>query len=294
MSFGEIAETLLDIAFTLFGFHIDIGNLGKTAKELCDWNQINASSLGTLAETLNGIIIPFGLSILGVFVMIDLIKKALDIERTSFQQVAMTLVRFIIYKTMITYCYDFLKVIMKIGQDIFTSVIDAIAYSETTTISIGQTMGELIDNAEGGITIPIINWSIMPLILFIVFLIIYLPLIGTFVMAIAQIFSRVVKIVITFAFAPIPLAIAILEDGGGNTGKRLTMSTISTVLEGVIILVCTHIYSLGVTNLMEQTSGDAATFGLGIGCMIGVLVLNGILTIAITAVAQISEKWLGA
>lgn len=173
MSLGEIAETLLDIAFTLFGFHIDIGNLGKTAKELCDWNQINASSLGTLAETLNGIIIPFGLSILGVFVMIDLIKKALDIERTSFQQVAMTLVRFIIYKTMITYCYDFLKVIMKIGQDIFTSVIDAIAYSETTTISIGQTMGELIDNAEGGITIPIINWSIMPLILFMVFLIIY-------------------------------------------------------------------------------------------------------------------------
>ncbi len=31
--FGEIAEALMDIAFSIFGFDIDIGNLGLTAKD---------------------------------------------------------------------------------------------------------------------------------------------------------------------------------------------------------------------------------------------------------------------
>lgn len=37
--FGEIAEALMDIAFSIFGFDIDIGNLGLTAKGLCDWTK---------------------------------------------------------------------------------------------------------------------------------------------------------------------------------------------------------------------------------------------------------------
>ena len=41
--FGEIAEALMDIAFSIFGFDIDIGNLGLTAKGLCDWTKISSS-----------------------------------------------------------------------------------------------------------------------------------------------------------------------------------------------------------------------------------------------------------
>ncbi len=294
MTFGDITQALMNIAFALFGFNIDISNLGKTAQELCDWDMISTSELGTLASTINTTVTPIALSILAAFLMIDLIKKAMDIDRVSWQHVAMTLLRFLIYKMLIEYSYEFLSMFMEVGQDLFGLITDAISYDETTATNIGQMLGEMIDNAEGGITIPIINWSIMPLILFVVFLIIYLPLIGTFVMAIAQIFSRVVKIVITFAFSPIPLGIAILDDGGGNTGKRLSMSMIATTLEGLIIIVCTHIYSRGIAILMEQTSGDDATFAIGISCMIGVLLLNGILVTALSTTAQISERWLGA
>lgn len=294
MSFGSIAEALLDIAFTLFGFHIDIGNLGRTAKELCDWNIIKASELGTLARIVNQIVTPVGLSILTAFIMIDLIKKAMDIDRVSLEQVAMSCVRFLLFKMLIDYSYEFLSMIMEIGQDLFTRILDAIAFNEEISFSIGAMIGNLIDHAEGGVTIPIINWSIMPLVLFVVFLLIYLPLIGTFVMAIAQIFSRVIKIVVTFAFSPIPLGIAALDDGSGNTGKRLSMSMISTSLEGLIIILCTHIYSRGIAILMANTNGDSATFGQGIGCMIGILMLNGILTTAISTLSQISERWLGA
>ena len=74
-SLGEIAQSLLDIAFSLFGFNIDLGNMGLTAKEFCDWNTITASEFGTLAEILNSAFVSLGLNLLTVFVMIDLIKK---------------------------------------------------------------------------------------------------------------------------------------------------------------------------------------------------------------------------
>lgn len=294
MSLGSIVQVLLDISFTIFGFHIDIGNLGKTAKELCDWSLIEESNLGSLAEVVNATVVPISLSILGAFFLIDLIKKTMEIDRLSIERVGMTLVRFLLCREFIVRSYDLLGLIMEVGEDICTAVLDAIAYSDTTTISIGTMLGNMVDNAEGGLTIPIINWSIMPLILFIVFLIIYLPLIGTFAMAIAQIFARVVKIVVTFAFAPIPFGIAVLDDGGSSTGKRVAMSMISTCVEGLITILCVHIYSQGIANLMTQTSGDNANFGLGISCMIGILIMNSILIIAVTSISQVSERWLGA
>ena len=76
--------------------------------------------------------------------------------------------------------------------------------------------------------------------MFMVFIVIYLPLIGTFVMCIAQIFSRVVKIVLAFAFAPIPLAIGTWEDGSG-TGKRFIMNAVALAFEGLVMILCVHI-----------------------------------------------------
>ena len=89
------------------------------------------------------------------------------------------------------------------------------------------------------------SWSIMPFVLFVVFIIIYLPLIGTFVMCISQIVTRVIKIVLAFAFAPIPLAIGTWEDGSG-TGKRFIMNAVALAFEGMIMILCVHIYALGI------------------------------------------------
>ena len=88
-SLGEIAQSLLDIAFSLFGFNIDLGNMGLTAKEFCDWNTITASEFGTLAEILNSAFVSLGLNLLTVFVMIDLIKKAMEIDRISWERIIM-------------------------------------------------------------------------------------------------------------------------------------------------------------------------------------------------------------
>lgn len=293
MSFGSIAQALLDIAFTLFGFHVDLGNLGLTAKEMCDWETISNSTLGTIAENLNGAFISLGLNLLTIFVMIDLIKKAMEIDRVSWERIAMSMVRFLIFKMLITYSYEFLNMIMKVGQQFMNQLLLTLNYDSSSAYSIGEVIGEMIDQAEGGITIPIINWSIMPLILFVVFLLIYLPMIGTFVMVIAQIFSRVIKIVITFSFAPIPLAIGTWEDGTG-AGKRFIMNSVALAFEGLIMILCVHIYSLGVQDLNMGTIGPDASFGQGVGCMIGILLLNGVLATALNSSTQLTEKWVGA
>lgn len=129
----------------------------------------------------------------------------------------------------------------------------------------------------------------MPFVLFVVFIIIYLPLIGTFVMCISQIVTRVIKIVLAFAFAPIPLAIGTWEDGSG-TGKRFIMNAVALAFEGMIMILCVHIYALGIADLQNSTT----TFGGGIGAMIGILLMNGILSTALTTSSQLAEKWSGA
>lgn len=288
-SLGEIAQSLLDIAFSLFGFNIDLGNMGLTAKEFCDWNTITASEFGTLAEILNSAFVSLGLNLLTVFMMIDLIKKAMEIDRISWERIIMSVARFLIFKMLITYSYEFLNMIMKIGNEFTNTVINTINFQTGTEFSIGEMIKELIDTAEGGITIPIINWSIMPFVLFVVFIIIYLPLIGTFVMCISQIVTRVIKIVLAFAFAPIPLAIGTWEDGSG-TGKRFIMNAVALAFEGMIMILCVHIYALGIADLQNSTT----TFGGGIGAMIGILLMNGILSTALTTSSQLAEKWSGA
>ena len=50
---------------------------------------------------------------------------------------------------------------MKIGNEFTNTVINTINFQTGTEFSIGEMIKELIDTAEGGITIPIINWSII-------------------------------------------------------------------------------------------------------------------------------------
>lgn len=287
--FGEIAEALMDIAFSIFGFDIDIGNLGLTAKGLCDWTKISSSEFGTIAETLNGAFVSVGLQLLTVFVMIDLIKKAMEIDRISWERIVMSVARFLIFKMLITYSYEFLNMIMKIGQQFMNILLRTVNYQTSAGTSIGATIGDMINNAEG--LELIINFT--PAIMFMVFIVIYLPLIGTFVMCIAQIFSRVVKIVLAFAFAPIPIAIGTWEDGSG-TGKRFIMNAVALAFEGLVMILCVHIYALGLSDMQSGLMVQGNNWGECLGCMIGILLMNGILTTALTTSSQLAEKWSGA
>ena len=286
---GDIAKQLLNIAFTILGFKIDISNMAETTRQLTDWSTISNSTLGTLASTLNDVFVPIGLNLLTIFIMIDFIKKAMDIDRISWERVMMTLVRFLFFKMLIQNSYALLNSIMWIANGFITTVMNTIGFYSNSAISIGSTIGDMINNATGMSVLFV--FEMMPLIMFILFIVIYLPMMGTFVMVIAQIVTRVIKIIVAFAFAPIPLGIGAWEDGSA-TGKKFVMNTIALAFEGMIIIICVHIYCIAMAGM--ATTGTSDSFGVGVGQMIGILMMNGILSTAITTSSQLAEKWVGA
>ena len=144
-------------AMQMGGFDIDIGNLGLTAKGLCDWTKISSSEFGTIAETLNGAFVSVGLQLLTVFVMIDLIKKAMEIDRISWERIVMSVARFLIFKMLITYSYEFLNMIMKIGQQFMNILLRTVNYQTSAGTSIGATIGDMINNEIGRALYPCHN-----------------------------------------------------------------------------------------------------------------------------------------
>ena len=81
--------------------------------------------------------------------MIDFIKKAMEIVRFSWERIIMSVARFLIFKMLITYSYEFLNMIMKIGNEFTNTVINTINFQTGTEFSIGEMINELIDTAEG-------------------------------------------------------------------------------------------------------------------------------------------------
>lgn len=286
---GNIVKMLLDIGFSLFGFHIDLSNLASTTKSLCNWNDIQTSTLGTIAKDLNEVFVPIGLSLLTVFVMIDLIKKAMEIDRISWERIVMSMVRFLIFKVLIEHSYEFLNMIMSVAGDFINKTITALHYSTASSADIGTTIGDLVSKAEGA---GFLHWDFAPLLMFLVFLVMYFPIIGTYVMVVAQIFKRVINIILAFAFSPIPLAIGTWEDGSA-TGKKFIMSVVALAFEGILMIVCVHIYALGLKSILSGVVGSAS-FGVSFGAMVGILLMNGILTTALNGITQLTEKWTGA
>lgn len=122
----------------------------------------------------------------------------MEIDRISWERIVMSVARFLIFKMLITYSYEFLNMIMKIGQQFMNILLRTVNYQTSAGTSIGATIGDMINNAEG--LELIINFT--PAIMFMVFIVIYLPLIGTFVMCIAQIFSRVSKNCLSICIRP--------------------------------------------------------------------------------------------
>ena len=96
-------------------------------------------------------------------------------------------------------------------------------------------------------------------------------------------FLRIGKLILSFAFSPIPIAIGTWEDGQ-NVCKRFIMSTIALGIEASMIVVATAIYSLSLSTLSDASS---------ISSMIAIMFLNGFLMAMISMTSNMAEKWTG-
>lgn len=267
-------EDLFKISFKVLGFKIDISDFVGTIRSLCNWNSITKTTIWSLASSIHSVIVPIGLSLLTLFFLIDIAKKAMDFERFSWERIVFTFIRFLIFKMLIENSFELLSSIMGISNDILTKVTSSIS-STASLPNLATQMGNLVRNAGG-----FVDRGFMGVII----LILYIPFMGTLIGVLVQVFLRIGKLILSFAFSPIPIAIGTWEDGQ-NVCKRFIMSTIAIGIEASMIVVATAIYSLALSTLSDAGS---------ISSLIAIMFLNGFLMAMISMTSSMAERWVGA
>lgn len=270
-----IIRILYSFKFTVFGINIDSGNLIGTVESLTNFSSVQGINIWSIGKTVNDVIVPIALSLLILFFMINLIKKSMEVERMSWERVVMAFVTFLLLKYFIQHGYDFLVAIMNITNDIFVSVTEAIS-NTNTTINIADV---LINAVPDGFVDSIMTYGL--------YLILFIPFMTTIVQILTQIFLRVIKLILCFAFSPIPIALA-ADDEGRSKAIQYFLFAASVGIEAVIIYIATNIYAIGLQGL----SGTVASTN-AISTIVAMLFLNGMYLAVIQYSSQFSEKLTG-
>lgn len=270
-----IIRLLYSFKFTVFGIEIDSGNLIGTVESLTNFSNVQGINIWSIGQTVNDVIVPIALSLLILFFMINLIKKSMEVERMSWERVVMAFVSFLLLKYFIQHGYDFLTAIMNITNDIFVSVTQAISNSNTT-INIADV---LINAVPDGFVDSIMTYGL--------YLILFIPFMTTIVQILTQIFLRVIKLILCFAFAPIPIALAADDEGRGKAIQYFLFAA-SVGIEAVIIYIATNIYAVGLQGLSSTVDSTNA-----ISTIVAMLFLNGMYLAVIQYSSQFSEKLTG-
>ena len=270
-----IIRILYSFKFTVFGINIDSGNLIGTVESLTNFSSVQGINIWSIGKTVNDVIVPIALSLLILFFMINLIKKSMEVERMSWERVVMAFVSFLLLKYFIQHGYDFLVAIMNITNDIFVSVTEAIS-NTNTTINIADV---LINAVPDGLVDSIMTYGL--------YLILFIPFMTTIVQILTQIFLRVIKLILCFAFSPIPIALA-ADDEGRSKAVQYFLFAASVGIEAVIIYIATNIYAIGLQGLSETVASTNA-----ISTIVAMLFLNGMYLAVIQYSSQFSEKLTG-
>ena len=101
----------------------------------------------------------------------------------------------------------------------------------------------------------------------------------TIVQILTQIFLRVVKLILCFAFAPIPIALAAVQ---------YFLFAASVGLESVIIYIATNVYAIGLSGLSSTVGSTSA-----ISTIVAMLFLNGMYLAVIQYGSQFAERLTG-
>ena len=270
-----IIRILYSFKFTAFGVELDSGNLVNSIMSLTNFSNVQSMNIWSIGKTINDIIVPVALSLLILFFMINLIKKAMEVERISWERIAMSVVTFLLIKYFIQNGYDFLTAIMNITNNIFTNIASAIGNS-TSSIDIAQI---LIDAVPSGFIDSIMTYGL--------YLILFIPFMTTIVQILTQVFLRIIKLILCFAFAPIPIALAVDDEGRGKA-VQFFLFVASIGIEAIIIYIATNIYSIGLSGLSATIASTNA-----ISTIVALLFMNGMYLAVIQYGSQFAEKLTG-
>lgn len=271
----DLIRILYNFKFTVFGVTLDSGNLVGSVQQLTNFSNVQNINIWSIGMTVNNVIIPIALSLLILFFMINLIKKSMEVERISWERVVMAFVSFLLLKYFIQNGYSFLSSIMNIVNDIFVSVTNVLS-NGNSNIDIAET---LIKAVPSGFVDKIMTYGL--------YLILFIPFMTTIVQILTQIFLRIVKLILCFTFAPIPIALAADDEGRGKAIQFFLFAA-SVGLEAVIIYIATNVYAIGLAGLSSTVSSTNA-----ISTIVAMLFLNGMYLAVIQYGSQFAEKLTG-
>lgn len=271
----DLIRILYNFKFTVFGVTLDSGNLVGSVQQLTNFSNVQNINIWSIGKTVNDVIIPIALSLLILFFMINLIKKSMEVEKISWERVVMAFVSFLLLKYFIQNGYSFLSSIMNIVNDIFVSVTNVLS-NGNSNIDIAET---LIKAVPSGFVDKIMTYGL--------YLILFIPFMTTIVQILTQIFLRVVKLILCFAFAPIPIALAADDEGRGKAIQFFLFAA-SVGLEAVIIYIATNVYAIGLSGLSSTVGSTNA-----ISTIVAMLFLNGMYLAVIQYGSQFAEKLTG-
>ncbi len=270
-----LIKTLYSFKFTAFGIEISSSDLVGTIQRLTDFSNVQNINIWWIGKVINDCIVPIALSLLVLFFMINLIKKAMEVERISWEKVVMSFVGFFLLKYFILNGYDFLTTIMNVINEIFVNVTN-ILQNNNTNLDIAKM---LVDAVPDGFVDSIMTYGL--------YLILFIPFMTTIVQIFTQIFLRIVKLILCFAFSPIPIALAVDDDGRGKAIQYFLFAA-SIGLESIIIYLATSVYAIGLAGLESTVASTNA-----ISTIIALLFLNGMYLAVIQYGSQFAERLTG-
>lgn len=273
--FDDFIIQIFSLSFTILGQTISCSNLASTVVHLLSLNNIKneLSDIWNIGSTVHTVILPTAYSLLTLFCLIELITKATDPERVTWERMTMVLVKFLFVKAILTNSFRFASMILDICQDIYHNVWQVLNTSGAVP-DLGAIMAEVCSGSMseqmGYFALTILIW------------ILYL---STAFGVITVVFTRVFKIAIYTSVCSIPITMLTNEQSSQN-GKRFFMSFASLGLEAVVIMISTVIYGAMLSGLAQSAQG--------INVVVSVIVINALYLGLMTQANAMAREVTGA
>lgn len=266
--------------FTILGLQIQMADPGTTIKNMLTFQSLNntggGSTLFSIAKNINSGVNALAMSFLVLFFLMDLIELTLrEAERITWERVMFSFIKMFFWKALCDNSYELMTSALEVGDSVYKIVAEDSSKSDMTSVI--KIMASELD--KGGLIDQMLG--------FVVSIIAVLFILGTGTAAIVTVLSRVFRIIVYIAFAPLPLSMC-ANDQTSHTGKRYVMNAFALGIEAAIMLLMCKIYTLAAGTLYDNMHGLSV---LGIG--FGVSFLNSAFAAALGGASQMSREILG-
>ncbi len=211
--------------------------------------NIRGGAVWSAIANIQGGLKAIAYALLVLFFIVGVVKTTTNFAEIKRPEVALKLfIRFAIAKAVVGYSMDILTGILKIGHGILNNISGHAGGVLTTGITLPDAIAQKINQCSFLDSIPLWIVALIGALLVTVL---------SFVM-ILTVYSRIFKIFMYTAVAPIPLA-SFAGEGTSQVARQFLKSYAGVCLQGVVIILACIVYSVLTENPPINTNGDATT-----------------------------------